>query len=253
MRHVVLPAGGPPGDAAAAQRLRVACRRTPRWSSSDRPRRGAAAGADRREPQLQLHAVRRGGGCSSSRSPCRWPGWPTGSRRAGRRREQPAAWREPCCESTACARRSATHVVLEGVDLEVERSQVVCLIGAVRVGQVDAAALHQPAGDRSTTARSGWTARTSPTRAVDADEVRRRIGIVFQAYNLFPHLTVLDNITLAPRRVHKVAARRGRERGAGAAGAVRAGRQGGGLPRPALRRAAAAGRDHPGAGDRARG
>ncbi|MGW0561361.1 amino acid ABC transporter ATP-binding protein [Streptomyces sp. NPDC003016] len=36
----------------------------------------------------------------------------------------------------------------------------------------------------------------------DADAVRRRIGVVFQAYNLFPHMTVLDNITLAPRRVH---------------------------------------------------
>ncbi|MEU6344590.1 amino acid ABC transporter ATP-binding protein [Streptomyces sp. NPDC046977] len=40
---------------------------------------------------------------------------------------------------------------------------------------------------------------------VDPDTVRRRIGVVFQAYNLFPHMTVLDNITLAPRRVHRVA------------------------------------------------
>jgi polar amino acid transport system ATP-binding protein len=39
---------------------------------------------------------------------------------------------------------------------------------------------------------------------VDPDRVRQRIGIVFQAFNLFPHMTVLDNITLAPRRVHKV-------------------------------------------------
>ncbi len=38
---------------------------------------------------------------------------------------------------------------------------------------------------------------------VDPDRVRRRIGIVFQSYNLFPHLTVLENVTLAPRRVHK--------------------------------------------------
>ena len=37
---------------------------------------------------------------------------------------------------------------------------------------------------------------------VDARAVRQRMGIVFQAYNLFPHLTVLDNLTLAPRKVH---------------------------------------------------
>jgi polar amino acid transport system ATP-binding protein len=39
---------------------------------------------------------------------------------------------------------------------------------------------------------------------VDGDEVRTRIGIVFQAFNLFPHLRVIDNVTLAPRKVHKV-------------------------------------------------
>jgi polar amino acid transport system ATP-binding protein len=38
---------------------------------------------------------------------------------------------------------------------------------------------------------------------VDLDRVRRRIGIVFQAYNLFPHMSVIDNVTLAPRKVLK--------------------------------------------------
>ena len=40
---------------------------------------------------------------------------------------------------------------------------------------------------------------------VDGDEVRTHIGIVFQAFNLFPHLRVIDNVTLAPRKVHKIA------------------------------------------------
>ena len=39
---------------------------------------------------------------------------------------------------------------------------------------------------------------------IDVDAVRARVGIVFQAFNLFPHLTVLQNITLAPIRVHKI-------------------------------------------------
>jgi polar amino acid transport system ATP-binding protein len=47
----------------------------------------------------------------------------------------------------------------------------------------------------------------------DADAVRRKIGVVFQAYNLFPHMTVLDNVTLAPRRVHGVAKKEAEERG----------------------------------------
>jgi polar amino acid transport system ATP-binding protein len=47
---------------------------------------------------------------------------------------------------------------------------------------------------------------------VDADAVRARMGIVFQAFNLFPHLSVLDNVTLAPRKVHGVADDVARER-----------------------------------------
>src|SRR5699024_4758397 len=38
-------------------------------------------------------------------------------------------------------------------------------------------------------------------RGVDVDRIRRRIGIVFQAFNLFPHMSVLGNVTLAPRKV----------------------------------------------------
>ncbi len=47
---------------------------------------------------------------------------------------------------------------------------------------------------------------------VDVDDVRTRMGIVFQAFNLFPHMTVVDNITLAMRRVHHIPRREAEER-----------------------------------------
>jgi len=43
------------------------------------------------------------------------------------------------------------------------------------------------------------------------NELRKRIGIVFQSYNLFPHMTVLDNITLAPRKVHGISRKEAEE------------------------------------------
>jgi polar amino acid transport system ATP-binding protein len=94
------------------------------------------------------------------------------------------------------------HVVLRGVDLSVETHEVVCLIGASGSGKstllrcIDL--LEQVDDGRI------WLGDEDITEpGVDADQARRRIGMVFQSYNLFPHLTVLDNVTLAPRRVHK--------------------------------------------------
>jgi polar amino acid transport system ATP-binding protein len=100
-------------------------------------------------------------------------------------------------------KRFGTNVVLDDVNLSMENHEVVCLIGASGSG-------------KSTLLRC-----ISDLVAFDAGEVRldgisifdssiprrqlyQRIGIVFQAYNLFPHLSVLNNITLAPRRVQKL-------------------------------------------------
>ncbi len=90
--------------------------------------------------------------------------------------------------------------VLRGIDLSVARHEVVCLIGASGSGKstllrcvnllepIDAGRIF--IGEEEITAPK-----------VKVDRIRRRIGIVFQAFNLFPHMSVLDNVTLAPRRV----------------------------------------------------
>lgn len=93
------------------------------------------------------------------------------------------------------------HPVLRGIDLGVEAHQAVVLIGASGSGKstllrcingletVDAGDIILD-GDVDVTSFD-----------TNLDIVRRRIGIVFQSYNLFPHMTVLDNIALAPRKV----------------------------------------------------
>ncbi len=105
------------------------------------------------------------------------------------------------------------HVVLDDLSLDVAEHQVVVLIGASGSGkstllrcvnlleEVDDGVI-EVAGQEVTDPR------------VDADAVRARIGMVFQAYNLFPHLRALDNVALAPRLVHKVPRAEARERAA---------------------------------------
>jgi polar amino acid transport system ATP-binding protein len=90
--------------------------------------------------------------------------------------------------------------VLRGIDLVVAEHEVVCLIGASGSGKstlLRCVNLIEPI-DAGRIVLDG-NEITAP--GVDADRVRRRIGIVFQAYNLFPHMTVLRNVTLAPRSV----------------------------------------------------
>ncbi|RAO06653.1 amino acid ABC transporter ATP-binding protein [Micromonospora noduli] len=94
------------------------------------------------------------------------------------------------------------HTVLDQLDLTVAEHQVVALIGASGSGKstlLRCVNLLEELDD-GTIELDGED--ISDPR-VDPDRVRRRIGMVFQAYNLFPHLSVLDNITLAPRRVHR--------------------------------------------------
>ena len=90
--------------------------------------------------------------------------------------------------------------VLKGIDLVVAEHEVVCLIGASGSGKstlLRCVNLLEPieAG------RVIVEGQDITTRGVKIDVVRRRIGIVFQAYNLFPHMSVIDNVMLAPRKV----------------------------------------------------
>ena len=100
--------------------------------------------------------------------------------------------------------------VLKGIDLEVAEHEVVCLIGASGSGKstlLRCVNLLEPIeAGRVVVEGEEITARD-----VDIDRVRRRIGIVFQAYNLFPHMSVVDNVTLAPRKVLKRSKDRARD------------------------------------------
>ncbi|HET6602377.1 MAG TPA: amino acid ABC transporter ATP-binding protein [Gaiella sp.] len=89
--------------------------------------------------------------------------------------------------------------VLRGIDLVLAEHEVVCLIGASGSGKstlLRCVNLLEPiAAGRIFLGGEEITAR-----GVDVDIVRRGIGIVFQSFNLFPHMTVLENVTLAPRK-----------------------------------------------------
>jgi polar amino acid transport system ATP-binding protein len=88
--------------------------------------------------------------------------------------------------------------VLKGIDLEVAPHEVVCLIGASGSGKstlLRCVNLVEPIDS----GRIVVEGEEITARGVDANRIRRRTGIVHQAFNLFPHMTVLRNITLAPR------------------------------------------------------
>ena len=89
--------------------------------------------------------------------------------------------------------------VLSGIDLEVAEHEVLCLIGASGSGKstlLRCVNLLEPVD----TGRVVIHGEDITANGVDQDRIRRRIGIVFQAFNLFPHMSVLENVTLAPRK-----------------------------------------------------
>jgi polar amino acid transport system ATP-binding protein len=90
--------------------------------------------------------------------------------------------------------------VLRGIDLELAEHEVICIIGASGSGKstlLRCINLIEPID----AGRIVVEGEEITAHGIDVDRIRRRIGIVFQAFNLFPHMSVLDNVTLAPRQV----------------------------------------------------
>jgi polar amino acid transport system ATP-binding protein len=94
-------------------------------------------------------------------------------------------------------------VVLDDVGISVDPHDVICLIGSSGSGKSTLLRCLNLLEDVDDGVIEFEGSEISDPR-VDRRDVRSRMGMVFQAYNLFPHLTVLDNCTLAPRRVHGV-------------------------------------------------
>jgi polar amino acid transport system ATP-binding protein len=89
--------------------------------------------------------------------------------------------------------------VLRGIDLAVAEHEVVCLIGASGSGKstlLRCVNLLEPLDG----GRIFLDGEEITAQGVDVNRVRREIGIVFQSYNLFPHMSVLQNVTLGPRK-----------------------------------------------------
>ena len=96
------------------------------------------------------------------------------------------------------------HRVLDGIDLDIESGQCVSLIGPSGSGKstlLRCLNLLEPVDDGEILLDGVDVS----VPGYDANLVRRRVGMVFQSFNLFPHMSVMDNITLAPVRAHGVA------------------------------------------------
>ena len=99
-----------------------------------------------------------------------------------------------------------THTVLNDVSLEVGEHEVVCLIGASGSGKstlLRCINLLEPIDDGEIWLTIDGVVTDISEPGLDPDPIRRRIGMVFQSYNLFPHMSVLRNITLGPTKVLK--------------------------------------------------
>ena len=109
----------------------------------------------------------------------------------------------PVVRAEAIRKSFGDNVVLDAVDLTVDAGKVLVVIGPSGSGKstlLRCINLLEPIDS----GRIFFEGREITTRGVKVDQVRQQIGIVFQQFNLFPHLKVIDNLTLATRRVRKI-------------------------------------------------
>lgn len=108
-------------------------------------------------------------------------------------------------------KRFGDRTVLSGVSLEVSEREVIAFVGSSGSGKstlLRCINLLEPIDD----GRILLDGDDISVPGLAPDPIRRRIGMVFQSFNLFPHLSVLDNVALAPRKVLKLDKRAARER-----------------------------------------
>jgi polar amino acid transport system ATP-binding protein len=108
-------------------------------------------------------------------------------------------------------KRFDENTVLDEVSLSVAEHEVVCLIGASGSGKSTLLRCLNLL-ERVQAGTIVVDGQTITEGKVDVNALRRKIGIVFQAYNLFPHMTVLQNVTLAPRQIRKLSKRQANDR-----------------------------------------
>ncbi|PYY32905.1 peptide ABC transporter ATP-binding protein [Curtobacterium sp. MCJR17_055] len=108
----------------------------------------------------------------------------------------------PVLELRGLRKSFGDRPVLRGIDLTVHRHEVICVIGASGSGKstlLKTVNLLEGIDDGQVLLQG----QDVSDPRVDVDATRARIGVVFQQFNLFPHMSVLDNVTLASRKVHR--------------------------------------------------
>ena len=110
---------------------------------------------------------------------------------------------EPLLRLDAVRKSFGDNLVLDGIDLDVTPGEVVVIIGPSGSGKstlLRCVNLLEPIQS----GRIFFEGEEITAKGVDVTAIRQRIGIVFQQFNLFPHLTVMQNLTLAARRIRKL-------------------------------------------------